>query len=476
MPARGTARTSGPATDFRQVFSGHPTRTVAPVKQALRTAWGILRSTYVLDLLFVVAVMVPLLASDGAPRGSVFSPTTFQLVAGSVLVVSVLVARRLPLVAALAPAALGLGVTGNMFTDQLGWAQLLLAFLLGRRTTGRQAAYQLVASLGLLSLVFVLTTSGTTGDDWFSLGLEVLLMFVLPWTAGQYVRQHADLLRAGWELAERLEREHDLVADQVRLRERTRIAGDMHDSLGHELSLIAMRAAALQVSLPPGSEAHESADELRDAASAATDRLHRIIGILRGDDDGPPVVPALDTVDDLVDRAVASGVDVTLTDTGSGAGVGTEQLPEATTRALYRVVQESLTNTTKHAPGAPVTVALRRDGDDVVVRVANDTPPVPLAASADVMGYGLVGLDERVRLVGGTLDARSTPDGGFAVVARLPGTADAAATPPVTTPIAHHTLAAARRRLRYGMIGAFWAPALVIAILVLLYTFDVGRL
>ena len=80
----------------------------------------------------------------------------------------------------------------------------------------------------------------------------MLLIILLPWLVGRYARQQYELVRAGWELAERLEREQDLTAERMRLLERSRIASDMHDSLGHELSLIALRAAALQVDADPG--------------------------------------------------------------------------------------------------------------------------------------------------------------------------------------------------------------------------------
>ena len=83
----------------------------------------------------------------------------------------------------------------------------------------------------------------------------MLLIILFPWLVGPYARQQFQLVRAGWELAERLEREQDLTAERMRLLERSRIASDMHDSLGHELSLIALRAATLQVNADPGDSA-----------------------------------------------------------------------------------------------------------------------------------------------------------------------------------------------------------------------------
>jgi signal transduction histidine kinase len=458
---------------------------VAIVDRFLR--W--LSSPLVVGPLMWIAICVPVLLADELPQDSLLSPGVFRAVAVPLLALAVLLSWRLPLVAAVLPASLSLGATGDLFTDQLALAQLLFAYLLGRRTVGRQAAVQLGAVLIVLATVYALTGHGGVARDWFELAASAMLMTVLPWTAGQYVRQHSDLLRAGWELAERLEREHDIVVHQVRLRERARIAGDMHDSLGHELSLIAVRAAALQVAPGASPDRQRAAADLRDAAASATEHLHQIIGMLREQGHTAPVVPSGDTVRSLVARADESGMTITFDDDT----VGTSEhppVPEATTRAAYRVVQEALTNAAKHAPGAPVTVTLRRTNHQLVVTVTNTATATSSASPdrPDGTGYGLVGLDERVRLVGGTLSARPT-DGGFEVTARLPvttntavstgpaarpGEGDAVPPPPVTTPTARLELAAARRRLRRGVIGAFWAPGVVAAVLVLLYILN-GR-
>jgi signal transduction histidine kinase len=433
----------------------------------------LLSRTRAVDLLVWAAISAPVLLGDDAlPQGSVLSLQAFRLWGVPLLGLAVLVSHRSPLAAAAVPAVLALVVTGEFFSQQLVLAQVVLAFLLGRRTGGARAALQLFGVLGAVGLLFAFVNRGS-GEDWFELASAMLLQIVLPWTAGQYARQHAELLRAGWELAERLEHEQELVANQVRLRERARIARDMHDSLGHELSLVAVRAAALEVTSGIGTQGRQAAGDLRRAAASATDRLREIIGVLRDDGDGPPVVPAADTVQSLVQQAAASGVTVTLDDTM--AEVGTP-VPEATARAVYRVVQEALTNATKHAPGAAVAITVRPDEDDrqMVVTVVNDAPPAASPRSDGTPGYGLIGLDERVRLVGGTLDARPT-DGGFTVGVRFPLKPEAAATP-VATPTSGHALAQARRRLRRSMLSSFWIPAAMAAVLVLIYFLDSGRL
>jgi signal transduction histidine kinase len=120
-----------------------------------------------------------------------------------------------------------------------------------------------------------------------------------------------------------------------------------------------------------GPQGRQAAGELRQAAAVATQRLHEAIRVLREDGEGAPARPAAETVASLVQRATASGVPVTLDDRLSpedDAGAA-HALPPMTDRAIYRVVQEALTNATKHAPGAPVTVTLRRDGAQAQVTV-----------------------------------------------------------------------------------------------------------
>jgi signal transduction histidine kinase len=427
------------------------------------------------DLLVWVAISAPVfLGDDSLPPDSVLSLQAFQLVTVALLGIAVLLAHWYPVVASAVPPFLAVTVTGQFYNEQLVIAQVALAFLLGRRTGGARAVLQLFAVLGAVGLLYALLGRSST-EGWFELASAMLLQIALPWTAGQYARQHAELLRAGWELAERLEREQALVANQVRLRERARIARDMHDSLGHELSLVAVRAAALQVTTGIGTAGAQAAGDLRRAAAAATDRLREIIGMLRDDGDGPPVVPAEDTVQSLVQQARASGVAVTLDDTIADEAT---PVPEVTARAAYRVVQEALTNATKHAPGAAVTIAIRHNDDiddpQMVVTVANGAPPSPSPRGDSTRGYGLVGLDERVRLVGGTLDARPT-DGGFTVSVRLPLTPAAAPATPVATSTSTHALALARRRLRRSMLGSFWVPAAMAGVLVLVYVLNSGR-
>ena len=413
------------------------------------------------DLLLWLVVIVPVLLSDEPPelRGPVDFPVLWlELAAVPLLGVAVAVSRRHPLVAAAVPAAMALAATPELFTEQLMVAQLVLSFRLGRRTARVRTGLLFFGAVCLAGLLLNAVTPAAAVVSAVAMATNALLTIMLPWLAGRYARQHDALVRAGWELAERLGREQDLLGERIRLLERSRIASDMHDSLGHELSLIALRAAALQVDPALDESARKAAGELRESAAEATQRLQQILSVLQEDGATAPVLPSDDTVGALVERAAAAGMAVTL----EGE---LERLPPMADRAAYRVVQEALTNATKHAPGAAVTVRLSTDpaAGQAVVAVANAAPPAGSLPGTGAAGFGLIGLDERVRLAGGRLQAEPVGD-GFAVTARLPLTAGAA-----TTPLdSKRELAVARRQARRSMIDAIWAPVVVSVVLLAL--------
>jgi signal transduction histidine kinase len=333
-------------------------------------------------------------------------------------------------------------------------AAALFGFLAGRRGADVLPSLGAVVLAGLP--VSVLVDSSARGGfgllfglyDWLVLVLILLVGVVLPWLAGRYRRQRAELVAAGWERAALLERQHRLEADQVRLRERARIARDMHDSLGHEWGLIALRAAALQVSKDLPQRQRQMAAELRAGVAGATERLREIIGMLGGDPDDRADIAA------LVERARNAGMDVRWEPSDA-------DLPMAVERAAHRVVQEGLTNAAKHAPGATVTVHFDHEPDSTAVTVTSG----PASASDAVSGgYGLVGLRERVRLLGGTLAAGPREDGGFALVATLPHDA-----PPVELPVdTEQHLARTRGEARRRFSQTIRVPALAAGAVVVL--------
>ena len=208
------------------------------------------------------------------------SPVAADAIAVAVLTVAVAISRRFPVAAAALPTALSFVIHPDLSYENLLLPQLVLAFLLGRRTARLSTGLWLLAGICVGAFI---TAALAPDTSWVSAQRAVPaagLAVLLPWLVGRYLRQRDELIRTGWELADRMERERDLADERARLRERSRIASDIHDSVGHELSLIALRAAAIEVDSAAGGAARRAAAELRGAAAQATTRLHDVIGVL----------------------------------------------------------------------------------------------------------------------------------------------------------------------------------------------------
>jgi signal transduction histidine kinase len=181
----------------------------------------------------------------------------------------------------------------------------------------------------------------------------------------------------------------------------------LHDSLTHSISIIKLQAGvAVHLARKRGEDIPPALLAIQDASGEAMRELRSTLEVLRNDE--PTGTPAL-----LVERACAAGLAVDLTVTG-------EERPLTATvdRAVYRIVQEALTNAARHAGPAKVSVRLAYGDDDLAICVEDDGAADP--ADPPVPGVGLTGMRERVTALGGTLDAAPRPEGGFAVRARLP--------------------------------------------------------
>nr|WP_296073429.1 histidine kinase [uncultured Actinoplanes sp.] len=282
---------------------------------------------------------------------------------------------------------------------------ILLAYatLLAEHFSGRAAWWAATAYVLYLSLLYVLT-----GDD--SPGLLIL---TLPgFVAGTALRLRR---RTAEELAERgreLAAERELFAELSVRNERARIASELHDIVGHALSVMVVQAAAGQRQSPD--LAAESLAVIAASARQGQADLQRLIDLLAGTE---VATPDLTLIDELVTRAARSGLNVTCRLEGSRDGISAEQA-----HAAVRVVQEGLTNALRHAPGAEVHVLLRTDasGRALTVEVENDRPPPGSAAALTGTGRGLIGLRERVQALAGTFTATPTASGGWSVTAQLP--------------------------------------------------------
>ncbi|MET8760647.1 histidine kinase [Lentzea sp. NPDC004782] len=237
----------------------------------------------------------------------------------------------------------------------------------------------------------------------------------LPFLVGRYLAQREALVQAMQDREARMRVEHRMLSRQVRLRERSRIAQDMHDSLGHRLSLISVHAGALALDPSLGDKQREAIGVLRSAALTGMEELRAIIGVLRAEDgpDDDPATRTVESIDSLVGDARKAGVLVSLVRGGQA-----HPLPSRVSHAAYRVAQEGLTNAAKHAPGAAVQVTVKYEPDALVVEVRNN--PSRSGSAASEPGVGLIGLSERVRVAGGILHVGALPSGGFRIAAVLP--------------------------------------------------------
>ena len=243
---------------------------------------------------------------------------------------------------------------------------------------------------------------------------------VVAW--GMYVRARRQLLASLREQVAHAQAAQELQAEQARLAERTRIAQEMHDVLGHRISLMALHAGALEVrpDLPPAQVA-EDAGLIRATARQALEELRAAIGVLRdgaGDGEGPLTPqPSLGDITRLVQESRQAGLDVALdmqVDTPEAA-------PGTLGRDTYRIVREALTNASKHAPGTKVAVSVAgRPGQGLQVTVRNPLPGRPAREpSLPGTGTGLAGLAERVAVADGTLSYGPDPAGDFVLNAAL---------------------------------------------------------
>jgi signal transduction histidine kinase len=240
-------------------------------------------------------------------------------------------------------------------------------------------------------------------------GVVAVFLTAIPVLLGAVVRQRRRGERA---LAEQ-ELRHS--GERALLEERQRIARELHDVVAHHMSVIAIQAEAAPYKIAdPPPELVESFGDIRSSALAGLTELRRVLGVLRtgGRDTAPQ--PGLADLDALLDSARSGGVTVTVARSGNPV-----PLPEGVDLSAYRIVQEALSNAMRHAPGSHVQVQLAYRPDGLALEVCNDKV-LALPAALPGGGHGIIGMRERATMLGGSLDAGPTGDGGFHVAAVLP--------------------------------------------------------
>jgi signal transduction histidine kinase len=222
----------------------------------------------------------------------------------------------------------------------------------------------------------------------------------------------ADVLERA-ELAERFRDEETRARVDA---ERLRIAREVHDTVAHAIAIINVQAGVTAHVLDKRPEqARDALRTIEQTSSRALHEMRAILGVLRDGDDREPY-PGLDQIHELTGKARDAGLDIAIEQTSP-----ITPLPSAVGSAAYRIVQESITNVIRHVGPTRVTVALEPGIDTLRIRVVDEGRRDPAHVPAtSTTGRGIVGMRERCQLLGGDLDAKSRPDGGFEVTACLP--------------------------------------------------------
>jgi signal transduction histidine kinase len=400
------------------------TRPAVSTPQAFwrRLVWS--RDGFVNSTMFGLCFVASLAASHGLLKGWDGYPAAFRIldvVTGGTLLVGIWWRKRWPV--GFAVAAL---IVGSFST--LGSCVILVA-VFNVAVHRRWPVAAVVAALGALQLGPYLLIYPQSGELAMVIFSTILIAALTGW--GMFVRARRQLVASLMERAERAEAEVTLRADQARRGERERMAREMHDVLAHRLSLLSVHAGALEFRPDaPSDEIAKAAGVIRANAHDALEDLRSVIGVLR--EDGDTAVPdrpqpTLSDLPALIEESRQAGMAVTFV-----VDALIDAAPPAVGRSVYRIVQEGLTNSRKHAPSSPVRVDLgggRGRGLTVTVTtqwIAPSTGPAArdpegrLLQAMPGSGTGLIGLRERTTLAGGWLDYGPTPAGEYKLKAWLP--------------------------------------------------------
>ncbi|WP_030562920.1 sensor histidine kinase [Streptomyces aureocirculatus] len=335
--------------------------------------------------------------------------------------------RRLPatafvaglaaLVAALAESA----VEGAKLTPLVFLPLAVLLYNLGSRCTSWTRTVLAVAGGAALTAAGLCVNRLTASAGEFRGGLDVLAALApmpLAWVLGFAARSRRALLVAAEQRAAEAGRAQALEAAQATQRERARIAREMHDVVAHSLTLLVVHAETLRArghELPDW--ARTEVDALAAAGRQSGGELRDLLRMLRDPAEAAPLqpVPGLADLGALLDSHRAAGGRVE-----AHMGTALESLPGPVQLAGYRVVQEALANARRHAPGAPTRLSVEGEAGRLRCEVVNSRAARPGTLDAGA-GLGLISMRERVDALGGELTAGPTGDGGFRVVATVPG-------------------------------------------------------
>jgi signal transduction histidine kinase len=339
-----------------------------------------------LDIPLIVAIIAPLLARRRFPFGA---PAT---VAIAVVLTTLLDDRLVP---------------NNFMAFLAGSAAVFLMALL---RDWRQAVAGLAIVFGAEGFVARTDPSGGIGDFLFS-----NLTFGVVWIVGFSLGRKFEEADEAKERAARAEREREQLARTAVAEERARIARELHDVVGHSVSVMTVQASGVRRLLRPEQERErEALLVVERTGREALAEMRRMVGVLRRPEEAPALAPqpSLDHLSRLVEQAREAGLPVELRIEGEAI-----QLPAGVDLTAYRLVQEGLTNVVKHAQATRAEVLVNYGDDYLEVTVNDDGQGV---GNGDGGGHGLVGMRERVSVYGGELDAGPQTGGGYRLRAKLP--------------------------------------------------------
>jgi signal transduction histidine kinase len=301
--------------------------------------------------------------------------------------------------------ALGNPANGKQYSFEVFVAWLVASYSAGAYADGRRQRVAIAIGAATAAAWVIGSYAADASNE---NTIPSVFFATVAWLVGRMMRRRQ-------QLVELIERERE---DRIRAtiaEERTRIARELHDVVAHSVSVMVIQAQAGPRLLDDRRQAAGTFETIEASGREALVELRRLLGILRGADEqlaiGPQ--PGLASLAALVDQLREAGLAVELRVEGEPAA-----LPAGVDLAAYRIVQEALTNTLKHAGRARATVVVRHRRDAVELEVVDDGAGEP--AALDGAGHGLVGMRERASLYGGRLDVGPRPDGGFAVRASLP--------------------------------------------------------
>jgi signal transduction histidine kinase len=245
--------------------------------------------------------------------------------------------------------------------------------------------------------------------------LWLAIVFAVAWTVGFGIGGKFREVDEAKERAERAEREREERARRAVADERARIARELHDVIGHSVSVMTVQSSAVRRLLEPDQEKERAALLVVERTGReALAEMRRMVGVLRRPEEAPALAPqpSLEQLERLVEQARDAGLPVELRIEGAP-----KQLPTGVDLTAYRLVQEGLTNAIKHARAQRAEVVVRYSDGHVELTVSDDGPG---GGDGDKGGHGLVGMRERVSVYGGELEAGPRPEGGYRLRARLP--------------------------------------------------------